>query len=163
MNADDVEVGRIAGPFGIRGELKCDPSSAGRTVFLPGAELRCASGGVSRMVRLTGVRPHKGRLLIRIDGVDGGEAAAAYAGSQLFAPRSAIALDKNEYFADELLGCDVVGVDGQAYGNVERVEHYPSSDMLVVRGQMIPMVSAIVVGVDLAGRRITVDPPEGLL
>jgi ribosomal 30S subunit maturation factor RimM len=35
--------------------------------------------------------------------------------------------------------------------------------MLVVDGRMVPMVAAIVTGVDLAERRIVIDPPQGLL
>jgi 16S rRNA processing protein RimM len=57
----------------------------------------------------------------------------------------------------------VAGVDGAHYGTVERVEHYPASDMLVVGGRMIPMVRAIVSEIDLTHRRIVVDPPLGLL
>lgn len=160
---DEVAVGRIAGAFGLTGELKCDPTSAGRSVFTLGAQLRCARGAESRAIRITGVRPHRERLLIRVAGVDDPEAAKAYAGALLFAPRERIELQSEEYFADDLLGCVVRGVDGSNYGIVERVEHYPASDMLIVDGRMIPMVRAIVTEVDLARRRIVVDPPPGLL
>jgi 16S rRNA processing protein RimM len=160
---DDVEVGRIAGAFGVAGELKCDPASAGRPLFVPGAELRCARGSQSETVRITGVRAHRERLLIRLAGVDDSDAAKAYAGALLFAPRERIELQPEEYLAEDLVGCSVAGVDGSQYGAVERVEHYPASDMLVVGGRLIPMVRAIVTAIDLAQRHIVVDPPEGLL
>jgi 16S rRNA processing protein RimM len=160
---DEVAVGRIAGAFGVAGELKCDPTSAGRSVFEPGAELRCARGTHSEAVRITGVRPHRERLLIRLAGVEDLDAAKAYAGALLFAPRERIELQAEEYLADDLVGCSVAGVDGSHYGTVERVEHYPASDMLVVGGRMIPMVRAIVSEIDLTHRRIVVDPPLGLL
>ena len=57
----------------------------------------------------------------------------------------------------------VVGVDGTDYGNVDAVEHYPASDMLVVNNRMVPMVHAIVRNIDIAAKRIIVDPPAGLL
>jgi 16S rRNA processing protein RimM len=160
---DDIAVGRIAGAFGVTGELKCDPTSAGRPVFAPGAELRCAQGTRSETVRITGVRPHRERLLIRLAGVQDPDAAKAYAGALLFAPRERIELQPEEYLADDLVGCSVGGVDGSHYGTVERVEHYPASDMLIVGGRMIPMVRAIVTEIDLAERRVVVDPPQGLL
>jgi 16S rRNA processing protein RimM len=109
------------------------------------------------------VRRHKGRLLVRIDGIDDASAAAALSEALLSAPRAAIELAEGEYLDDDLIGCTVVGRDGRAYGSVERVEHYPASDMLVVGGAMIPMVRAIVVQIDVTGRRIRIDPPEGLL
>ncbi|HYL26856.1 MAG TPA: ribosome maturation factor RimM, partial [Candidatus Nitrosotalea sp.] len=157
MAQTDTVVGRIAGAFGVRGELKCDPTNAGRTIFFAGAELRCVRGEESHPVRLAAVRPHKNRLLIRIEGVDDGTAAAAYAGALLCTARANIPLAENEYFDDDLVGCAVYGSDGDSYGTVDRVEHYPSSDMLVVGGRMIPMVRAIVTTIDLAQRRIVVD------
>ena len=54
------------------------------------------------------------------------------------------------------------GVDGKEYGAVDAVEHYPASDMLVVAGTLVPMVAAIVHDINLAARRIVVDPPAGL-
>lgn len=110
------------------------------------------------------MRRHKGRLLVRIDGIDDATAAAALAQALLSAPRAAIELAEGEYLDDDLVGCAVVGCDGRAYGRVDRVEHYPASDMLVVGGgAMIPMVRAIVVEIDVPGRRICIDPPAGLL
>ena len=155
-------VGRIVGVFGVHGELKCDPTSAGRPLFTPGRELRCACDGTELTIRLTAVRSHKGRLLVRIEGVEDPVAAARYADSKLYASRSEIALGKDEYLDDDLVGCDVFGRDGMRYGAVERVEHYPSSDMLLVGDRMVPMVRAIVTEIDTAQRRIVIDPPGGL-
>ena len=143
--------------------MKCDPTSSGRTLISAGAELRYAVGDDSSSLRVASVRPHKNRLLIRVTGVDDANAAAAYAGALLYAPRAAISLREGEYLDDDLVGCAVLGTDGKAYGHVERVEHYPSSDMLVVNGQMVPMVAAIVTKIDLGGRRILIDPPAGLI
>lgn len=145
------------------GELKCDPSNAGRIVFSAGAELRCDVDGVSRVVRLRSVRAHKGRLLVTLEGVGDATAAQRYAGAVLFASRERIPLGEGEFFDEDLVGCSVVSVDGVACGDVERVEHYPASDMLVVRGRLVPMVAAIVRDVDTAARRIVIDPPAGLL
>ncbi len=155
-------VGRIAGTFGVHGELKCDPTSAGRTVVSPGSELRCSHGENSWPIRIGAVRPHKGRLLIRIEGVQDIDAAGAYTGAVLYAARAAIPLGEGEYLDDDLVGCAVQGADGTPYGTVERVEHYPSSDLLIVDGVMVPMVGAIVAQIDLNERRIVVDPPAGL-
>jgi 16S rRNA processing protein RimM len=163
MTRNEIAVGRIAGAFGIAGELKCDPTGAGRAVFAPDVELRCVRGTHSETVRITGVRPHRGRLLLRLAGVNDADAAKAYGAALLFAPRERIELQAEEYLADDLVGCSVGGVDGSHYGAVERVEHYPASDMLIVDGRMIPMVRAIVTEIDLAHRRIVVDPPPGLL
>jgi 16S rRNA processing protein RimM len=162
MIPHDVLAGKIAGVFGVRGELKCDPTSAGRIVFTPGAELSCRRGEIREAIRLLTVRPHGNRLLVRIEGVDDASGAKEYAGALLYAPRERISLSEGEYLDDDLVGCAVLGTDGAAYGTVQRVDHYPSSDMLVVNGTLVPMVDSIVCEIDLAGRRILIDPPRGL-
>jgi 16S rRNA processing protein RimM len=162
-SADDLPVGRIAGAFGLHGELKCDPTGAGRTVFSVGSELRCARGDDVSTIRITSVRSHKGRLLIRIEGVEDADAADRFTGAVLQTSRDQVPLSEGEYLDDDLVGCLVHGKDGRRYGTVERVEHYPASDMLVVEGRMVPMVGAIVAEIDMDRRRIVVDPPAGLL
>jgi 16S rRNA processing protein RimM len=149
--------------FGLRGELKCDPTSAGRIVFSAGTLLRCEGREASLPIRLTQIRPHKGRLLIRIEGVDDADAAAPFVGALLYAPRQDVPLTEGEYFDEDLVGCAVRGADDTLYGTVERVEHYPAGDMLVVAGHLVPMVRAIVCEIDLDRRRILIDPPAGLL
>jgi 16S rRNA processing protein RimM len=143
--------------------MKCDPTAAGRIVFSVGASIRCErAGNAASMLRVIGVRPHKGRLLVRAEGVDDAVAAKAYAGAVLYAPRAQLDVAAGEFLDADLIGCRVVGVDGIDYGAVEAVEHYPASDMLVVAGSMIPMVRAHVRNVDVASRCITIDPPAGL-
>lgn len=100
--------------------------------------------------------------MIQIEGVEDADAAKAYAGALLHAPRDWIELEPGEYLDMDLVGCAVYGVDGTDYGPVEAVEHYPASDMLIVRGSMVPMVGACVSSIDIAARRIVIDPPAGL-
>jgi 16S rRNA processing protein RimM len=125
--------------------------------------LQCVRADETSAIRLRDVRSHRRRLLLRIEGVDDAAAAAAYAGAVLYAPRDRLTLVEGEYLDEDLIGCAVEGKDGRRYGTVERVEHYPSSDMLVIGDRMVPMVAAIVSEIDLAAQRIVVDPPAGLL
>lgn len=161
-SSGDVAVGRISGTFGLAGELKCDPSKAGRAIFSVGINLRCDANREWRDVRIAAVRAHKGRLLVRFDGVNDCDAAQSFVGATLYAERERIALDPGEFLDADLIGCAVRGIDGVQHGVVEQVEHFPASDMLVVDGHRIPMVDAIVRSVDLSNRLIIVDPPAGL-
>ncbi len=160
---DRIPLARLAGAFGVHGEIKCDPSNAGRTLFVPGAHFFLTQAGETRDVVVSDVREHKGRLLLRIEGIDGMEGALALNGAELTVERERIELAADEYLDEDLVGLELRGVDGRRYGRVDRVEHWPSSDMLVVGGRMVPMVREIVREIDLRGGLVIIDPPLGLL
>lgn len=160
---NELPVGRIAGLFGLRGELKCDPTTAGRIVFSSGASIDLEHNGRRETVRIDTVREHKGRLLISLDGVPDATAAERYVGATFYAQREHLDVGDDEYLDVDLVGCSVVSVAGRVYGMVERVEHYPSSDMLIVGGRMLPMVRAFIRTIDVANKHITIDVPPGLL
>ena len=160
---DRIALARLAGAFGVHGEIKCDPSNAGRTLFVVGAHFVLKQESETREVVVAGVREHKGRLLLRIEGIDTMEGAQALNGAELFVERERIELGPDEYLDEDLVGLELRGVDGCSYGSIERVEHWPSSDMLVVAGRMVPMVRAIVREIDLRAGTVIVDPPLGLL
>jgi 16S rRNA processing protein RimM len=160
---DELSVGRIAGVFGVRGELKCDPTNAGRMLFSPGEMLRAAlADGDSETLTLQSVREHQGRLLVRFEHFDSVEEAETLKGATLYASRDRITLQPGEFLDADLVGCDVYD-RSNPIGTVERVEHYPASEMLVVRGRLIPMIDEFVKAIDVAKKRIDAELPEGLL
>ena len=75
-------------------------------------------------------------------------------------------LDDGEFWVEDLVGCDVVGQDGESIGVVESVEFGAAQDRLAVRTEAgrfeVPFVDAIVPEVDLERRIVVVTPPEGL-
>lgn len=160
---NELPVGRIAGLFGIRGELKCDPTSAGRILFVPGAALRCERAGESATVHLESVREHKGRLLIALDEAQDADEAEGYIGATFYAPRESLDVGAGEYLDVDLVGCVVRSNAGFDYGPVTRVEHFPSNDMLIVGGRMLPMVRAFIRTIDVDAKEIVVEVPPGLL
>ncbi|HET9029631.1 MAG TPA: ribosome maturation factor RimM [Candidatus Aquilonibacter sp.] len=156
-------IGRIAGIFGIRGELKCDPTSSGRSLFVEGAALTCQRGGNREIVHLESVREHKGRLLIALEEAQDATAAERFIGATFYASRDELDVAQGEYLDVDLVGCEVVSIEGARYGTVTRVEHYPASDMLIVGKYMLPMVAAFIKDIDVAAKTITVEVPPGLL
>ena len=159
----DCTVGRVAGLFGLQGELKCDPTSAGRTVFFRGSELRCERKGGSSTVQIASVREHKGRFLIRFEGIESADEAMPYAGCTLYVARDRLDVGPGEYLDIDLVGCALESESGAPLGIVERVDHFPASDMLVIGGKMVPMVAAFVRSIDIDAKRIVVNLPPGLL
>jgi 16S rRNA processing protein RimM len=164
----DLPVGRVAGLFGVRGELKCDPTSSGRALFFPGAVLRLRPAGYAQhdtteAVHIESVREHKGRLLIALDEAPDATQAERFVGATFFAPREALDVGEDEYLDVDLVGCEVRSSAGIRYGEVERVDHFPGNDMLIVGGRMLPMVKAFIRSIDTRAKTIVVDVPKGLL
>ena len=159
----DRRAGRIAGVFGLKGELKIESTSAGRSVFRRGQQLRFLRRGDSRELTVVAVREHQGRHLVHFEGVDDERAARGLVGGELFAPRDAFVLEANEYLDEDLIGCHLLDEEEHDLGTVSAVEHYPDQDVLVVGTNRVPLVQAFIEKVDLEARLIKVRLPPGLI
>ncbi len=166
---DFVLVGRIARAHGIRGQVVVNPETDfAETRFQPGAVLHLRRAGTVRPVRVTTMRLHKGRPIIGLEGVETMNDAEALAGLEIRVPPGELEpLPPGVYYWHDLVGCRVETVAGEAVGEVTGVEGNAGSSRLVVRSAagevLIPLAQAICVNIDIAARRIAIDPPEGLL
>jgi 16S rRNA processing protein RimM len=183
-------VGQIGKPHGIRGEvLVTVRTDEPEERFVAGAvfttevprDRRVSTGpapasgpGVPYRVpdKLTceSVRWHQGRIIAQFEGVHDRNVAEALRGVLLQVDSAEVAPpeDPEEFHDHQLVGLRVESVDGAELGTVGRIEHAPASDLIVLHKTgggtaLIPFVSRIVPTVDLAGGRVVVDPPEGLL
>jgi 16S rRNA processing protein RimM len=169
----ELVVGRIAKAHGITGELVVDVRTDDpddRFVVGKRLRLRASRGGATRDVLIESVRPHSGRLLVRLDGVADRDGADALRGG-LFVVDSADLPpinDPDEFYDHQLEGLSVRTVDGRAVGTVAEVLHTSAGELLSVTAEsdgevLVPFVSAIVTRVSLDEGIIEIDPPEGLL
>jgi len=118
--------------------------------------------------RIARARHHGEVVVISFAGCDSVEAATALAGRFVAVPKSeALPAPEGRLYPWQLEGCQVVTDDGREVGRVTGIEHAPAQDLWVVadgeRERLIPAVPEIVTEVDLAGRRVVIRPPEGLL
>ena len=76
-------------------------------------------------------------------------------------------LAEGETFYHDLLGMEVVTVEGEQVGEVIEVYELRPADLLEIRGPektfMIPYISEMIQSVSVADNRIVLDPPPGLL
>lgn len=161
----DVEIGRIAGAFGIRGEVKLEPyaDAPDRYDRLKAATARLPDGG-RIPVRVLGARRHKSHILLRLEGVESPNDAAPLIGATLVIPLSERpALPRGQYYLSDLLGMEVITTSGEPVGPVTDVLHAREHDVYVTPRGLIPAVREFVRDVDLDRRRIVISPIEGLL
>ena len=114
---------------------------------------------------------HGRRMLAELEGVEGRDAGERLKGLKVWVPAEAVEIDEDEYLWEELTGCEVVLTDGNVLGVVAGLEEYGAQDILNVATAgdaevqgvwQLPFVNDIVIDVDLEGRRITVELPEGM-
>ena len=166
---DLVLVGRIARTQGHRGEVIVNPDTDfPETRFAPGAVLHVLRDGQPSTMTVTAMRMHQGRPVLRFAGIDTMTAAEGLAGLELRVPGSdLVALPPGTYYEHDLVGSEVVLPDGRSIGRVRAVEGGGGVSRLVIgsgRGEIqVPLVHAICVEIDIARKRIAIDPPEGLL
>ena len=168
---DLLVVGRIGKPQGIKGEVTVevrtdDPEQR----FAEGAVLLTDPPERGPLVIET-ARSQNGRLMIGFVGCADRNDAELLRGTllQVDARMLPAPEDEDEFHDHVLRGMTAVLVGGAALGAVVDVLHLPHGDVLVVRRAdngnevLVPFVKAMVPEVDVVGRTLSVDPPEGLL
>jgi 16S rRNA processing protein RimM len=164
-----VLVGRIARPHGLRGQVIVTPE----TDFV---EDRFAVGAILWTRSTRGVEPltvmtsrlQNGRPVIGFEGRATIEDVQPLAGLELRVPEDTLReLANGEYYRHDLVGCVVQTSGGERVGEVTRVEGGAGTSVLSVAGPrgevLVPLAADICVEVDVAARRIRIEPPEGLL
>ena len=120
-------------------------------------------------VEIQAAWPHKGAWVLKFANVDSIGEAERFRGAELTVPLVERAeLPEGEYFQSDLIGCAVIDkVSGRHIGSVQGWQQYGGPPLMQLhmdgREALIPFVPAICAEVDVAGRRILVDLPEGLL
>ncbi len=152
---DLLEVGAVAKPHGLRGDVTVSLVTNREERVAPGSVLTTESGRDLVVLRSSA---HQGRYIVTFEGLRGIDDAEAIRGERLFAPPLA---DPDALWIHELIGSQVESTSGEVLGVVESVQANPASDLLVLAGgAMIPL--RFVVGGSQGGR-VTVEIPDGLL
>jgi 16S rRNA processing protein RimM len=147
-----LEVGRVAKPHGLRGEVVVRLTTDRVERLAPGSVLHSDGGDLV----VVASRPHQDRWIVVFDGVDGREAADRLRGVTL---RAEPLEDPDEVWVHDLVGSTVVTVGGDEVGTCVSVVANPASDLLELdSGALVPL--AFLVGA--APGRVTIDPPDGL-
>jgi 16S rRNA processing protein RimM len=119
-----------------------------------------------RGMKLVAVRPTNDAWLVRLEGVDDRDAAAALTNADLALTREALpAPEDGEFYVEDLVGCEVRDVDGRRRGVVRATFWNGAQDVLSVVDDagvelLVPAVPEFLRAFDAEARTITVDPHE---
>ena len=178
MPADAVEVGRIIGPWGVKGEIRVKPFSSDAEVLFASTQWFLQPNDLPRP---PGARPLQALpadlLVLRargqgdsvvasVEGLGDRDQALALSGARVFVSRASFPATRSEdeFYWVDLIGMSVVNRAGLALGQVTGlIETGPHCVLRILSHQegaeecLIPFVAAYVDAVDRPGRVITVD------
>ena len=166
-------VGRVGRPHGIRGELTVEVRTDDPDIRLAAGSVLATEPAARGPLTITRSRWHSGRLVLTFAGYGDRSAAEELRGTLLVVDSAELAEpdDPDEFRDYQLIGLGAWTVEGEQVGVVADVLHH-GQDLLVIRPAgdvagaaeiLVPFVAAIVPEVDVAGGRLVIDPPAGLL
>lgn len=170
-----LAVGHLARAHGIRGELIVQPltdhpegSFAPGVVLFLGAARGTEPDPELPPLTVEGVREFKEGLIVAFREVGTRSEAEALRGRYLVRPFEELEPPgEGEVWRHELQGLEVFTREGVRLGVVRDLVEVAACDLLEVSGEgrehLIPFRKEFVVEVDVAGGRVVVDPPDGLL
>ncbi|WP_371479368.1 ribosome maturation factor RimM [Kitasatospora sp. NBC_00315] len=163
-------VGKIGRAHGIKGDVSVEVRTDEPELRLgPGAVVLTDPASTGPLTVESG-KVHSGRLLLRFAGVNDRNAAEALRGTILISEVDPEERpdDPEEFYDHQLIGLDVVLLDGTPVGELTEVVHLPYQDLLTVEKAdgtevLVPFVTRIVPTIDLENQRVVIDPPPGLI
>ena len=160
-----VLVGRIAGAFGVKGEVRLSAYTATPKALLDYRDLKREDG--SPGLTLLSGRAHKDDFIGRAEEITTKEQADALRGVRLFVARADLPEpDEDEFYLTDLVGLAVVTPEGKALGKVKAVQDFGAGDILEIDpGQggatwYLPFTRECVPVVDIAGGKVVAVKPS---
>lgn len=165
-----VVIGEILRTHGLKGEVRVAPltDDPDRFTRVTACVLWDRARDEREPRRIRATRPQGEGVVVTFERCESVEAAAGLVGRLIAVPASeALPAGPGRFYPWQLEGCRVEREDGSLVGHVSGIERSPAHDLWVVRDgpreHLVPAVGEIVRDVDLAGRRVVIRPPEGLL
>ncbi len=156
-----IQLGFVGAPFGVRGWVKLRSHTDPAERLLEHRSLTIGQGSDWQNYRIEASGRSGGALTVKLAGVEDRDQAQALRGAQVCVLRSELPQrDDKDFYRADLIGCEVVNLEGLGLGTVQHFIETPAQVLMVVRGTQeywIPAVPLHLRRVELQARRVTVD------
>lgn len=127
-----IQVGRVAGAFGVRGEVRITSFTAEPAALLDYRDLKREDG--TPALTLVSGREAKGGVVARAKEIETREQAEALRGLKLYIPRDVLPEpEEDEFYVTDLIGLSVETPDGEPLGAIRSVQDFGAGDLLEVQ------------------------------
>jgi len=163
--ADRICVARIGAAHGVRGEVKLWSFTEDPAAVATYGPLETQDG--AQRFEIEALRPAKDHFVARIAGVVDRDAAEKLRNLELFIPRTRLPKidDADTFYHADLIGLEVVTLDGTQVGTVHALHNFGAGDIIEIvpigSGDplMLPFNETTVPTIDLAAKRIVIVAP----
>ena len=165
-SSEDLVVGRVIRPHGVRGMLLVEAFSEVIRSVRPAGEILLGPKRVPAVVR--SFRPHRARFLLTIEGCDDRQKAEGFRGHDVCLRLDDVEpLPEGVYYYWQILGLTVVSEDGDVLCEVSEIIETGANDVYVVHDNagnelLIPAIESVILRTDLEEGRIVVRLIPGL-
>ena len=165
MSNRRVELGRVAGVFGVQGWLKIHSYTDPLANILKYQPWILVDAGGERLIEQPRGKVQGKSIVVQLPGIDDRDSAQALIGACIWVDRDTLPKPKaGEVYWNDLEGMQVVNAAGVDFGVVSHLFSTPANDVLVAKGErerLIPWLPGVyVLNVDVESRRIEVDWDE---
>jgi 16S rRNA processing protein RimM len=166
-----LAVGQVVGMHGLRGELKVKILTDDPQRFALLERVYVGPDGAEPSPRvLEGARPHKGHVLLKLQGCNDRDSAETFRGCLIQIRREeAIPLEEGQYHEYQILGLQAHTVSGENLGEVVEIIYTGANEVYIIERPapgapqlLIPAIKDVVLEVDLESGHLLVELPEGL-
>lgn len=131
--ANLILVGRVAGAFGVKGEVRITTYTADPLALAQYRDLKRQDGAPA--LTILAARPTKGGIIVRTQEVETREQAEALRGLKLHIPRDVLPEpeEEDEFYITDLIGLAVETPQGEPLGRVKEVRDFGAGDLLEIQ------------------------------
>lgn len=163
-----LEIGRIVRPHGLTGRMKVLSYLESQEV-LDGLDRLYIGRGArnTSAFPVQAVQKGRGSFILKLGGIEDRDGVSELVGSSVWMPADAmVKLSDGEFYWHEIIGLEVVTIEGRTLGRIESVFPTGSNDVYVCRGAggeiLLPAIGDVVLDIDKDQGRMTVRLLKGL-
>jgi len=166
MIKEYLEIGKITGTHGIKGEMRVQPWCDTPDFMKKFKTLYLDKKG-EKPIKVS-CRPNGHMVIMKTQGIDTIEEASKYREKVLYMKRSEARLPEGSYFIQELIDCKVIDADDESivYGTLTDVSETGANDVWHITNEkgeyLIPAIPPVVIDTDVAAGVIKIRPLKGI-
>lgn len=164
---DSILIGQIVNIHGVKGEVKVYPYTDD-LLNLTKLKVVYFDEELTKKINISGTKTVKDMLVLKLDGIDTIDEANSLRKRDIYIPKSNLKkLDNDTYYIEDLIGLDVVDINGDTLGTLNYVFNTGANDVYEVKTKngniYLPAIKQVVKKIDMKDKKIYVEIMEGLI